>query len=51
MSLPLPNDYNDFLLQYNGLEAVYSGLGLSAPLARTQNVAISSERPSARPSS
>ncbi|KAF2832875.1 hypothetical protein CC86DRAFT_364887 [Ophiobolus disseminans] len=39
---PLPADYKEFLLVSNGLEPVYNGLGMTAPLSNTQNVVLSS---------
>jgi len=38
---PLPDDYKEFLLASNGLESVYDGQGMIAPLSSTQNVVLS----------
>lgn len=42
---PLPNDYKEFLLASNGLEAVYNGHNLTASLRSAKDVAISSLYP------
>jgi hypothetical protein len=42
---PLPDDYKEFLLASNGLEAVYDGHNLTAPLHSAKDVAISSLYP------